>query len=82
MSNYPIPKNATHWPVVAINYEKKDEESGGGDAKWLSLGRSTWNKEDFSAKIFQNLLVFQKKALPLHPLNSKQQSAKPQTFGM
>ena len=48
-----IPTWLSHTPVVAIDYEKKDEESGGGDAKWLSLGRSTWNKEDFSAKVFR-----------------------------
>lgn len=48
-----IPTWLSHTPVVAIDYEKKDEESGAGDAKWLSLGRSTWNKEDFSAKVFR-----------------------------
>ena len=48
-------KNAPEWlkhnPVITVDYEKKDAEAG--DAKFLSLGRSTWNPEDFSAKVWR-----------------------------
>ena len=41
----------THKPIITVDYENKDAEAG--DAKFLSLGRSTWNPEDFSAKIWR-----------------------------
>lgn len=41
----------SHTPVVTVDYETKDAQAG--DAKFLSLGRSTWNDEDFSAKIWR-----------------------------
>lgn len=41
----------THKPVVTVNYEDKDAEAG--DAKFLSIGHSTWNSEDYSAKVWR-----------------------------
>lgn len=46
-----IPMNLTHQPILSVNYTKKDAYAG--DAKFLSIGRSTWNKEDISAKIWR-----------------------------
>ena len=46
-----IPMNLTHQPIFSVNYTKKDAYAG--DAKFLSIGRSTWNKEDISAKIWR-----------------------------
>ncbi len=47
-------KNAPHWlkhkPIVTVGYEKKDEAH---DAKYLSIGRSTWSSDDFSAKVWR-----------------------------
>lgn len=47
-------KNAPHWlkhkPIVTVGYEKKDEAH---DAKYLSIGRSTWSPEDYSAKVWR-----------------------------
>ena len=41
----------THKPVITVDYNGKDAKAG--DAKFLSIGRSTWNPEDFSAKIWR-----------------------------
>lgn len=50
-------KKAPHWlshkPVITVDYEEHD--SNAGDAKFLSLGHSTWNAHDFSAKIFRKV---------------------------
>ena len=49
-----IPTHLTHKPIVAIDYEKIDEEAKAGDTKSLSIGKATWDvKTDFSAKIFR-----------------------------
>ena len=48
-----IPTNLSHKPIVAIDYGKTDSAYGAGDSKFLSLGKATWNKNDFSAKIFR-----------------------------
>ena len=51
------PRGLTHTPIVAVDYEKIDEEAGAGDAKFLSIGYSTWTKDkigkDYSVKIFR-----------------------------
>ena len=48
-------RHAPHWlshkPVISVDYEEQDGNAG--DAKFLSIGRSTWNKEDFSAKVWR-----------------------------
>lgn len=41
----------SHKPVVTVDYEENDAIAG--DAKFLSLGKATWNSEDFSAKIWR-----------------------------
>lgn len=48
-----IPKNLHHKPIVGVNYEKRDEQSGGGDAFYLSIGKAQWNQEDISAKVIR-----------------------------
>ena len=45
------PERLKHKPIITVDYEKKDAEAG--DAKFLSLGKSTWNPEDFSAKVWR-----------------------------
>ena len=48
-----IPDYLSHYPIVGVDYEKKD--SSAGDAKFLSLGLATWAKgyKDYSAKVFR-----------------------------
>ena len=41
----------SHKPVITVDYENNDAEAG--DAKFMSIGHSTWNYEDFSAKIWR-----------------------------
>ena len=48
-----IPTNLTHSPIVYSAYEERDKLGGAGDAKWISIGQATWDKECFSAKIFR-----------------------------
>lgn len=53
-----IPQNLSHKPIVAIDYEKTDNiaDPHAGDAKFLSLGRATWDdKNAFSAKVFRRI---------------------------
>lgn len=45
-----LPLYLAHEPIVSVEYSKIDEI---GDAKFLSLGKATWNKEDYSAKIWR-----------------------------
>ena len=46
-----IPTWLSHKPIVAVDYEHQDASAG--DAKFLSIGRATWNNEDFSAKVWR-----------------------------
>ena len=46
-----IPTWLKHKPIIAVDYEQKDASYG--DAKFLSIGRSSWNEEDCSAKIWR-----------------------------
>ena len=52
-----LPLKLSHTPIIAVDYEKIDEEAGAGDAKFLSIGYSTWTKnkkdKDYSAKVFR-----------------------------
>ena len=41
----------SHKPIITVSYENKDAEAG--DAKFLSVGHSTWNSEDYSAKVWR-----------------------------
>jgi hypothetical protein len=51
MANKNIPTWLSHKPVVAVDYEHQDATAG--DAKFLSIGRATWNNEAFSAKVWR-----------------------------
>ena len=48
-----IPTRLNHKPLLAVDYSAIDAESGAGDAKFLSLGKATWNPEDCSAKVWR-----------------------------
>ena len=48
-----LPTHLSHKPILAVDYQETDKNAGAGDAIYLSLGRSTWNGEDLSAKIFR-----------------------------
>lgn len=65
--NRNAPKRS-HWPILTVDYEKRDCEAGCGDAYFMDLGQSTWNKEEISAKIWrraQNRWSRQSEELPL-----------------
>ena len=47
------PEGRTHHPVLTVDYQKIDADAGYGDALFMDIGKSTWNKEDFSAKIWR-----------------------------
>ena len=51
MSYKDIPQHLSHKPIISADYSEKDAYAG--DAKFLSIGRATWNQEDISAKIFR-----------------------------
>jgi hypothetical protein len=50
-------KNAPWWlshkPVINVDYESLDAEAG--DAKFITIGKSTWNKKDYSAKVWRQV---------------------------
>ncbi len=46
-----IPMWLSHKPIVSVDYEKQD--ACAGDAKFLSIGKSTWDADDISAKIWR-----------------------------
>jgi hypothetical protein len=50
MSQKP-PSWLTHKPIISVDYSEVYKNSG--DAKFLTLGRATWNHESFSAKIWR-----------------------------
>ena len=47
------PEGKTHWPVVTADYQNTDAKVGYGDACYLDIGQSTWDKGEFSAKIWR-----------------------------
>ncbi len=51
MSAKEIPTWLRHKPIVSVDYKEKDAYAG--DAMFLSIGKSTWNPEDVSAKIWR-----------------------------
>lgn len=51
MSYKDIPLHLSHSPILSVDYSEQDAYAG--DAKFLSIGRATWNPEDLSAKIFR-----------------------------
>ncbi|MDE7412509.1 MAG: PD-(D/E)XK nuclease family protein [Muribaculaceae bacterium] len=48
-----IPLHLSHKPVIGVDYGEVDNNSGAGDAKFLSIGHSTWDYDDISMKIFR-----------------------------
>lgn len=48
-----IPLGRTHWPVILADYKEDDKKAGYGDAHYIDIGQATWDKEDFSAKIWR-----------------------------
>lgn len=46
-----IPKHLSHSPIIGVDYSEKDADAG--DARYLSIGHSTWDSNDFSAKIWR-----------------------------
>lgn len=45
-----IPVCLSHKSIVSVNYEKQDAYTN--DVKFLSIGKSIWNEDDISAKIW------------------------------
>lgn len=70
------PKNLSHKPVIAINdYNKLDGKNDASttDAQAISIGKSQWNEEEISAKVWryvhtENKWSRQSEELPLHRL--------------
>lgn len=61
-----IPKHLSHSPIIGVDYSEKDADAG--DAKYLSIGYSTWDSNDFSVKIWRksgNSWSRQSEELPL-----------------
>ena len=48
-----IPQYLKHKPMLSANYEAIDNSAGYGDAKFLDIGKSTWDKEDISVKCWR-----------------------------
>lgn len=48
-----IPTWLSHKPIIAVDYEQRDKQVGAGDAKYLSIGRSSWDNNSISAKIWR-----------------------------
>jgi hypothetical protein len=50
-------KNAPWWlshkPIINVEYEGLDAEAG--DAKFITIGKATWNKKDYSAKVWRQV---------------------------
>ena len=51
MSEKNIPTWLSHKPIISVDYESKDAYAN--DAKFLSIGKSTWDIDDISAKIWR-----------------------------
>ena len=48
-----VPQNNSHKPIIYAKYADIDKKAGAGDARFLSIGRATWNEEDCSAKVWR-----------------------------
>ena len=48
-----IPTWLAHNPIVAVDYKQRDAKANAGDAEYLSIGRSTWDNDTISAKIWR-----------------------------
>ena len=43
----------SHWPILSVDYEQTDADAGYGDAIFMDIGQSTWDKKDLSAKLWR-----------------------------
>ena len=48
--NRHAPANLEHKPIITVDYESKDISS---DAKFLSIGKATWDPKDYSIKVWR-----------------------------
>ena len=48
-----IPTWLSHKPIIAVDYEERDTQAAAGDAKYLSIGRATWDNNTIGAKIWR-----------------------------
>ena len=48
-----IPTWLAHKPIIAVDYEQRDTQAKAGDAIYLSIGRSTWDNDTVSTKIWR-----------------------------
>ena len=42
-----------HWPILSVDYEQIDTDAGYGDARFMDIGQSTWDKDDLTAKLWR-----------------------------
>ena len=42
-----------HKPIITVPYRDIDKKAGAGDARFLTIGHSTWDPEDYSAKVWR-----------------------------
>ena len=66
-----VPEHLAHKPIVGVdNYDRIDgKHANESDAKALSLGKSQWNNEEISAKVWRHTgekWTRQSEELPLH----------------
>ena len=53
LENPRIAPTRSHWPILSVDYERTDKDAGYGDAHFMDIGQSTWNKDDLSAKLWR-----------------------------
>lgn len=53
LENPRIAPTRSHWPILSVDYEQTDKDAGYGDAHFMDIGQSTWDKEDLSGKFWR-----------------------------
>lgn len=48
-----LPSHPKHKPIIGVEYEQIDEKAGAGDAKFLSIGRATWDNDCVGIKVWR-----------------------------